>query len=63
MLESTRPADVLAMEIGAGEDVEEVARPDVLEEGHCHALHDAGEEVPEEHRAEQRGHEVEARAR
>ena len=60
-LESTSPLTYSAIEIGRREDVQEVARPDVLEERHGHALHDAGEEVPQQHRAEQRRDEVEAR--
>src|SRR5947199_188467 len=37
---------------GAGEEVEEIARPDVLKEDHGDSLHDTNEEVPKEHGAE-----------
>ena len=42
------------------EEVQEVARPDVFEERRRHAVHDAGEEVPEQHGPEQHRDEVES---
>ncbi len=48
------PGNVLGHGDRGGEDVEEVARPDILKECGGDALHDAGHEVPEEDGAEQR---------
>ena len=55
-----KAADILGNRERRGEEVQEIARPDVLKECHRHALHHASKKVPEQHRAQQRRHEVEA---
>ncbi len=61
MLESTSPLTYSEMESGDRKDVQEIARPDILEERHRHSLHDAGKEVPQENGSQQGGHEIKAR--
>lgn len=43
------------------EKVQEIARPDVFEESHRHALHHPDEEIPKKDGAQQRRHEVDTR--
>ncbi len=55
-----QPAQILGDLQRRGEHVDEVARPDVLEERHGDALHDAREKIPEQHRTQQAGGEIDA---
>src|SRR5208283_549910 len=53
---------VMYSEVDSGEEIEKIARPDILEERRADALHDPGAKIPQQHSAEQGGHEVDAAA-
>ncbi len=63
MAESTSPAIYSEIDKRRREEIQEIARPDIFEKSRGHALHHADEEIPQQHRAQQRRHEIEAGAK
>src|SRR5450631_3785206 len=56
------PGDVFGNRQGGGKQIEKVARPNILEKRSAHTHHDARAEIPQQHAAQERRHEVVAAA-